>query len=106
MKLVVLLIAAQILIPSAPHSRVLTKPTPALLQVSEGIVAEPTPSIGQAAFEECMKTGASLACEPVRASAIRYDAEQRTKRYALGCYDADPNRAETLLTSERLFLVR
>ena len=49
--------------------------------IAPGVLAEPNLAVGQAAFDQCMTTGASLACESIRAAAIQNDAALRFQAF-------------------------
>lgn len=101
------MLPAQVLIPTTQNGRVLAEPSPALVIVTQGVLAEPDVAVGLAAFTKCMQTGNSLVCDVVRASAIRADMEARTQRAVYQLYlKAGVDEANAALAAEKLWLVR
>lgn len=86
-------------------SRVLTSAPPTLI-LQYGIYFEPDAAVGQAAFDECMKTGTEFVCEPVRAAKIREDGERRLHALVYEEFTSGQSAMETRLAQRRLYLVR
>ena len=75
-----------------------------------GILAELDLAKGQAAFDQCMTSGASVVCESVRQAAMTKDAQDRFMSLIVGIYGGDGVatniNVDLLLKTLKLYLIK